>query len=186
MDPPHRRGLRVAQKSPDWQPPLPATLIVRFDSERQKFTSAMQSPGAEAPVVESIVPLMVTSVGERAEAGDLGVVADLEVERIGGGAVGAGLEEQRVALRPDLVRDLLGRRSRRRSPGSGSSTCSGRRSSRSGRSPERWQRRSRRDAKRPRRRSSQMRSPRRRSRQATERDAKSRGTSFSRWTTTRP
>jgi hypothetical protein len=35
----------VAQNSPNWQPPLPATLIVRFDSERQKFTSAVQSPG---------------------------------------------------------------------------------------------------------------------------------------------
>ena len=27
---------------PDWQPPFPATLIVRFESERQKFTSARQ------------------------------------------------------------------------------------------------------------------------------------------------
>jgi hypothetical protein len=35
----------VAQNSPNWQPPFPATLIVRFESERQKFTSAVQSPG---------------------------------------------------------------------------------------------------------------------------------------------
>jgi hypothetical protein len=35
----------AAQNSPNWQPPLPATLMVRFDIERQKFTSAVQSPG---------------------------------------------------------------------------------------------------------------------------------------------
>ena len=35
----------VAQNSPNSQPPLPMTLIVRFDSERQKLTSAVQSPG---------------------------------------------------------------------------------------------------------------------------------------------
>src|SRR5439155_17328488 len=33
----------TAQKSvPDWQPVPPATLMVRFDSERQKLSSAMQ------------------------------------------------------------------------------------------------------------------------------------------------
>ena len=35
----------AAQNSPVWQPDFPATLIVRFDRERQKFTSAVQSPG---------------------------------------------------------------------------------------------------------------------------------------------
>ncbi len=35
------------------------------------------------------------------------VVADLEVERIRGRPVGAGLEQQRIALRSELVRDLL-------------------------------------------------------------------------------
>ena len=41
------------------------------------------------------------------ESRDCRVVADLEVERILGRSVGAGLEQQRIALRPELVRDLL-------------------------------------------------------------------------------
>jgi hypothetical protein len=46
-------------------------------------------------------------VRRAAEAGHLGVVADLEVEGIGGGSVRAGHEEQCVALRSELVRDLF-------------------------------------------------------------------------------
>ena len=42
------------------------------------------------------------------ESRDGGVVADLEVERLRGGAVRAGLEEERIALRSELVRHLLG------------------------------------------------------------------------------
>jgi hypothetical protein len=45
----------------------------------------------------------------RAEPGDLLVVADLEVERMLGAAVRARLEQDGVALRPELVRDLLRR-----------------------------------------------------------------------------
>jgi hypothetical protein len=44
-----------------------------------------------------------------AEPGDLGVVADLEDERMLGRPVRPRLEEQRVALRAELVGDLLGR-----------------------------------------------------------------------------
>jgi hypothetical protein len=44
-----------------------------------------------------------------AEARDLGVVADLENERGGGAAVGARLEQQRIALRSKLVVNLLAR-----------------------------------------------------------------------------
>ncbi len=45
--------------------------------------------------------------GRGAEAGYIGVVADLKGERLGGAAVDAGLEEQSVALSAELVADLL-------------------------------------------------------------------------------
>ena len=54
----------VAQNSPTWHPLFPATSIVRFDTERQKFTSAVQLPGPKHWLYESIVPLIVTSFGE--------------------------------------------------------------------------------------------------------------------------
>ena len=54
----------VAQNSPDWQPPLPATLIVRFEIERQKFTSAVQLFGPSHWLYESIVPFTLTSFGD--------------------------------------------------------------------------------------------------------------------------
>ena len=50
---------------------------------------------------------MVDVARRGAEAGDARVVADLEVQRVLRRAVGAGLEQQRVALRPELVRHLL-------------------------------------------------------------------------------
>ena len=37
-----------------------------------------------------------------------GVIANLKVERVATGSIGARLEQQRVALRPELVGDLLG------------------------------------------------------------------------------
>jgi hypothetical protein len=61
----------TAQNSlPVWQPVCPITLMVRFDIERQKFTSAVQSVGAPGGVGKhwlstSIEPLICTSVGLR-------------------------------------------------------------------------------------------------------------------------
>ena len=99
----------TAQKSPeDRQSARPVTLIVRFDSERQKLTSAMQLFGGQAPVVDVDVAVDGDVGRRRAQAGHLGVVAHLEVERVGRRAVRAGLEQQRVALRAHLVVDLLG------------------------------------------------------------------------------
>jgi hypothetical protein len=45
-----------------WQPVPPVTLIVRFDTERQKLTSAVQLP-PEHWLRESIAPLMTTPPG---------------------------------------------------------------------------------------------------------------------------
>jgi len=41
------------------------TLMVRFDNERQKFTSAVQLPGPKHWLDTLISPLIVTSPGER-------------------------------------------------------------------------------------------------------------------------
>jgi hypothetical protein len=55
----------VAQNSPNpGQPVLPATSIRRFDSERQKLTSAVQLPVASHWLNASTVPLIVTSSGD--------------------------------------------------------------------------------------------------------------------------
>src|SRR5207248_6247200 len=45
--------------------------------------------------------------GRPSESRDLGVVADLEIEGVGSRSVRSGLEQQCVALRTELVRDLL-------------------------------------------------------------------------------
>ena len=98
----------TAQKLPEErQSARPMTLIVRFDSERQKLTSAMQLSGVQAPVVDVDVAVDGDVGRRRAQAGHLGVVAHLEDERVGSAAVGAGLEQQCVALRAHLVVDLL-------------------------------------------------------------------------------
>ena len=82
----------------------------RLDSVRQKLTRARQlsCPGARQRLYTSILPLIVTSVGRGAQAGDLGVVADLQLQRLLGGAVDTRLEQERVAVRAHLVVDLLG------------------------------------------------------------------------------
>ena len=51
---------------------------------------------------------MVDVARVTSESGDLGVVADPDDERVGRGAVAAGLEQQRIALGSHLVVDLLG------------------------------------------------------------------------------
>ena len=80
--------------------------MVRFDNERQKFTSAMQL-AADALVVDVDGPVDDDVVRGEAEARHGGVVADLKIERGGAGSIGAGLEQQRVALSSELVGDLL-------------------------------------------------------------------------------
>src|SRR5207237_8282416 len=64
---------------------------------------------AEARVVD--VDRAVDDHGGRrlTETRHRGVVTDLEVQRVGRRAVGPGLEQQRVALAAELVRDLLAR-----------------------------------------------------------------------------
>ena len=66
----------------------------RLPSVRQKFVSAMQlvPPSPTQRLYTSIAPVMVTSSGEAPEAGDLGVVADLELQRRPSVAVIAGQE----------------------------------------------------------------------------------------------
>ena len=64
-------------------------------------------------VVEALVVDLDRAVdddvaGLRAEADDLGVVADLDLQRLGLGAVHAGLEEQGVAVAAHLGADLRG------------------------------------------------------------------------------
>ena len=57
----------VAQNSPAASQPiflLVSMWIVRFDSERQKFTSAVQSPGPKHWLWTSIVPRTLTSPGD--------------------------------------------------------------------------------------------------------------------------
>ena len=104
----------TAQNSlPVWQPVWPITLIVRFDIERQKFTSAVQSVGAPGGVgkhwlqhVDRAVDLHVGRVA--AESGDLGVVADAEAQRLRRRPVRARLEQQREPAGAELVGDLPG------------------------------------------------------------------------------
>ena len=54
----------VAQNSAAPSQPLPATLIDRFDTDRQKFVSAVQKLVASHWSKESTAPLIVTSSGE--------------------------------------------------------------------------------------------------------------------------
>ena len=81
--------------------------MVRFDSERQKLFRAMQLSGVETPVVDVDVAVDRHVTRVPAQTGHLGVVADLDDERVGGRPVDTGLEQQGVALGPHLVVDLL-------------------------------------------------------------------------------
>src|SRR6516165_1079458 len=105
-----RRGAacETAQNSAEErQPDRPATLIVRFDRERQKLSSAMQLVGVKHRLYTSTWPLIV-DIGRRGtQAGHLGVVAYLEVERAGSAAVGPRHEQQCVALCAEFVVGLL-------------------------------------------------------------------------------
>jgi len=86
-------------------------LMVRFDNDRQKLSSAMQlvvPGGAREALVVHVNRAVDDDVARRcAETSYLGVIAHLEDQRISGRAVGARLEEQRVPLGAELVRDLL-------------------------------------------------------------------------------
>ena len=54
----------TAQKSPEARQSVrPVTLMVRFASDRQKLTSAMQLVGVRQRLYTSTWPLIVTSVG---------------------------------------------------------------------------------------------------------------------------
>ena len=79
------------------------TLIVRLRQrapEVDQREAVARAAAVQAPVVD--LDLAVDGhVGRRgAQAGDLGVVADLDLQRLRGGAVGAGLEQQRVPVVP--------------------------------------------------------------------------------------
>ena len=68
-----------------------STLIVRFDSDRQKLSSELQSRGRRrctGLLNTSMAPLITVSWAS-AETGDLGVVSDLEHQRVDGRSVGA-------------------------------------------------------------------------------------------------
>ena len=65
--------------------------MVRFETDRQKLSGALQVVPRHWLKV-SMAPV-ITCRGVAAEAGDLGVVAHLEDQRIGGRAVGARLEQ---------------------------------------------------------------------------------------------
>ena len=95
---------------------------------RQRPPEVVRSvAGAAETLVEDVDGAVDHDVARQgAEPRDLRVVADLEVERIGGGPVGAGLEEDRRALGAELIRDLLRRRSRRAWTGSSPEASSGR------------------------------------------------------------
>ena len=67
----------------------------------------MQLIGGEALVVDIDRAVDGDVAGRAAQAGDLGVVAHLEGQRVRGRAVGARLEQQRVPLGAELVGDLL-------------------------------------------------------------------------------
>ena len=108
VDPPHRRGLRHCPEFADCSSqPRPMTLMVRFDNERQKLLSAMQLPPS-ALVVYVDGPIDDNIVRREPKTRHGGVVANLEVERGGCTAIGAGLEQQCIALRSELVGNLLG------------------------------------------------------------------------------
>ena len=64
--------------------------------------------GTETLVVDIDGPVDDHVVGRETETRHASVVADLKVERVGTGAVGAGLEQQRITLSAELVGDLLG------------------------------------------------------------------------------
>jgi len=69
--------------------------------------SVADAAGTLVEDVDRTIDYDVTRLG--AEPRDLGVVADLEVQWVGSGTVGARLEEDRVALAAELIRNLLGR-----------------------------------------------------------------------------
>ena len=80
--------------------------MVRFDRERQKLVSATQSGGI-ALVVHVNGPVDDNVVRGEAEARHGGVVADLKIKGGVGGSICAGHEQQCVALRSELVGNLL-------------------------------------------------------------------------------
>ena len=104
-----------------------AVLARRVDVDRQVGQGAPEVDQREAVARAAVGEAAVVDldlavdddVGRRgAQAGDLGVVADLDLQRLLGGAVGARLEQVRVAVGAHLVVDLRGVRRRRASPGS--------------------------------------------------------------------
>ena len=107
VDAPHRRGLRGRPELSG----LAASLARDVDGQVRHRAPEVHERGAavgEALVVGIDRAVHADVVRRAAESGNLLVVAHLEVERIRGGSVGARHEEQRVALGPELVRELLG------------------------------------------------------------------------------
>ncbi len=108
LDAPHRRGLRDRPELAELTAALPR------DVDRQVRQGAPEVVQRDAEATVALVVDVDRAVHDHvvrrgAEACDLGVVADLEVEGIRRSSVRAGHEEQRVALRPELVSELLRR-----------------------------------------------------------------------------
>ncbi len=109
----HRHGLR---NRPEVRRRATAVLPERVDIERQVGERAPEvderDAVARAPALEAAVVHLDLAVdrhiGRRGtQTGDLGVVAHLDLQRLGGTAVDAGLEQERIAVRPHLGVDLL-------------------------------------------------------------------------------
>ena len=108
MDPTHRRGLRHC---PEFAVVAAEVRGGHVDGQvRQRSPEvhrARCSCWTEALVAYVDGPVDDDVVRGEAEARHGGVVADLKVEGVGTGSIGAGLKQQRIALSSELVGDLL-------------------------------------------------------------------------------
>ena len=108
MDAPHRRRLR---HRPELAGVAAEIRIRHVDGQvRQGPPEVVQRDTGiigVALIADEHRPIDDDIARRSAEAGHIRVIADLEVKRIGRRSVRAGLEQQCVALRPELVGDLL-------------------------------------------------------------------------------
>ncbi len=114
LEPAHRHGLR---DGPEVRRGAAAVLPERVDVQRQVGERAPEVDERDAVARAAVAQAAVVDldlavdrhVGRRStQAGDLGVVAHLHLQRLGGSAIDARLEQERVAVRAHLCVDLLG------------------------------------------------------------------------------
>ena len=129
VDPAHRRRLR---DRPELGPSLAARAAGDVDRQvRQRSPEIVERDAVrgarrarEALVVDVDGTVDDHVIGRRAEAGDLGVVADLEDQRIGGACRSCPARTRARTAGCRTGWGPAGWRSRRPSPGSGSAACS--------------------------------------------------------------